>query len=146
MVAQPCTCNDPVCASILWNLNGVQRQQSRQTAPGALKMGNSQVTRMISWEVAAGVCTCVMGQMSMAGGSWLLADVLVLSLTALSALPDSRQSAGSNSLASLGLLPAPSAVHLQQHIIPNQAGNGYSCDAQFKKRTADLLHTSRQNI
>ena len=74
---------------------------------------DSQVTRMISWEVAAGVCTCVMGQMSMAGGSWLLADVLVLSLTALSALPDSRQSAGSNSLASLGLLPASSAVHLQ---------------------------------
>lgn len=64
-------------------------------------------------ELAARVCTCVMGQISMAGGSWLLAAAPVLRRTALSALPERRLRAGSSSPASLGLLPASSAVHLQ---------------------------------
>lgn len=49
--------------------------------------------------------TCVIGHTSMVGGSWLLAAASLVSLTALSALPERRLSAGSSSLASLGLSP-----------------------------------------
>ena len=90
------------------------QQQCRLQIPGALKRDTMrlQQDRSLIEKMAAAVCTCVMGQMSMAGGSRLLVAP-VLKRTALSALPERRLRAGSNSPASLGLLPASSAVHLQ---------------------------------